>query len=603
MEQKKYVFMVMEEASHKINKKEMTGYASIDQPWLMFYENQAIYAKMPAMTAYDYMRLNNGLYLQRTAIDYFGNTITYKELFRQIDRIANSFLALGVKPNDVVAICASGLPEVIYCFYALNKIGAISCMIDPRTNTARITDHLNDVHANLVVIIDAYYEKIHTAVKETDISKEIIVSPSTSLKMVTKNVYKQKTKHVVPRIKSSKFTISWEAFYDLGKKSKQEVWYPYRANSVAAIILTSGTTGVPKMAPLSNYNLNSIVEKYRYVKMPITAGQKILNIMPPFIAYGLTFGIHMATSRGITNIIIPKFEVEKFASLILKHKPDHLLGVPSHFEYLMYDKKMQQADLSFLKTISAGGDRMLVDVQRKINQFLTERGFHKGINVGYGMTEMCSSAITQMEGLNEPGTVGIPLVGNIAAIFDEETEEELPYGEEGELCLRGDGAIYDGYLNNPQETAKLLKKHRDGYVWVHTGDIAVINEFGIVKIVGRKKVVIIRPDGHNVFPSQIENVLMKNKDVQTCAVVGIKAKESAHGEYPKAYIVLDKTCRLTEKEMEKKLRRLCSQSLPERDVAYQYEFVKELPLTSGGKVDYLKLKAKEEMKKKEKVKS
>lgn len=199
-----------------------------------------------------------------------------------------------------------------------------------------------------------------------------------------------------------------------------------------------------------------------------------------------------------------------------------------------YKKKV---DLSFVKCAIAGGDKMSTEVERKVNAFLKNNNCSKKIQKGYGMTEMSSGVVITTDKCNKEGSVGIPCIGTTAKIIDCETGQELTYGQQGELCI-STPTVMLGYLNNEEETNKVIEVDKEGKKWVHTGDMAYIDEDGCIFIIDRMKRMIIRPDGHNVFPSLIETVIMGCKAVEKVAVVGMPDDKGSSGKWPVAHVVL-----------------------------------------------------------------
>ena len=233
-------------------------------------------------------------------------------------------------------------------------------------------------------------------------------------------------------------------------------------------------------------------------------GQKLLNVMPPFIAYGYSCGIHMPLVMGLHIIIIPNLDPDKLGALVWKYKPAHMFGVPTHYQQLAADPLLKNKDLSFIRNYAAGGDSLSLGAEQTVNRFLKAHGVEYPLAKGYGMTEVSSAATIAAGNVTKPGSVGIPMVNTVVSIFEPGTETELPIGQRGEICICTPTAM-KGYYNKPEETAYLLRRHADGQLWAHTGDIGSMDEDGFVYLDARIKRIIIRHDGFKVFPSMIEN--------------------------------------------------------------------------------------------------
>lgn len=559
--------------------KEVTGYPSIDKPWLKYYSDEAINSSLPQCSVYKYLFENNKNNLKDTALIYFDRKITYSELFDNIDKTAKAFKSYGIKEKDVVVMTTVTTPETIYAFYALNLLGAIANMVDPRTSIDGIKNYINEVNAKFVLTIEVACPKIEKAIMNTKVKKVLIVSPSDSLSPLKKCLYNLTNK----KQKIFGECVRWKEFIQHGSNTEYTT-IPYTKDRCCVMVHTGGTTGMPKSVMLSNDNLNAMAMQYYLLGVEFNRTQNFLNIMPPFIAYGVVLGIHMPLCLGLNDVLIPQLDPDKFADLIIKYKPAHLAGVPMHYEKLRTSPKTQNLDLSFFQMTGCGGDGMAEGFEESINEFLFEHKCKYPITKGYGMTEISSAATTNKTELNKLGSVGIPHLKTTVSIFEVGTDKELMYGEEGEVCMHAPTMML-GYYNNASEENKVLLKHSDGKVWIHSGDIGYMDSDGFLFINGRLKRMIIRPDGHNVWPSQIENIIQKHPNVKECAVVGLQVLENQNGKIPTAFIVLDDTTTEIDK-LEQEIDEFCKVYLPERDCAMEYRFIDAIPLTPIGKVDY-----------------
>lgn len=578
-----------------------TNRPSMDRPWLQYYDNEVYTRDLPRKTYYRYAKDNNVDNMENTAINYYGFKTNFKGFFDKVDKIANSFSALGVKKGDIVTICSPTFPETIYANYALNKIGAVANNIDPRTNAKRILDNLNKVNSDYLVMLDIAYPKIDTIIRDSNVKKVICNSYMDSIPVLARPIFKRKLNMelekkglVIPDIPYGSLYINFKDFINIGRNTVAEE-VEYTPNMPAAMVLTGGTTGIPKSVTLTNDSVISICEQYKDTDLGLEKGQSLLNIMPQFIAYGWSFGVVMAPSLGIEDINIPQFDPDCFADYIIKYKPNHIVGVPTHYTSLMHSEKMRNVDFSgFLKSISAGGDYFLLGSEQEFNEFLHSHGYDKNVIVGFGLTERNSSVATRLNKRNILGSAGVPLSRNIISIFDfpkdgsNGTEKELGYGEYGEICIAGPSAMA-GYYKDDEKTREVQIKHSDGLVWTHTKDRGYMTRDGVLFSCGRTKRMIIRPDGHNVWPMEMENIIKRHSAVEECCVVGIPSDTTTQGEFPMAVVVLKDNCTTPLEVVEKELRELCSVNLPERDVPYKYTFVDSLPLTNIGKIDFMEV--------------
>lgn len=585
-----------------------TGYASIDKPWLKYHTVEAIKKEIPKKTLYRNLIDNSKNHLNDTALIYFDRKITFKELFSMIDKTADALAACGLRENDFITLLSVTTPESVALFYAANKIGVTVNLMDPTTNKSRIEFMCKDTNSKIVFVLDLFKEKIADALKDSNI-EIVTMSPFDSIPLGLKigvyaKIFFEKIKNISENNeKKSTSDVKLPNWYDFLRNTKYgySKEAPFNMDHVACCDYTGGSTGVPKGAKLTDYNVNAVATQYQNLDMNICRGQKMLNIMPMFLAYGINM-LNMSLNVGVTNIIIPKFDASKFADLIIKYKFNHFMGVPSHFEPLLNDPKLDGVDLSHWITPAAGGDLANGDLERRTNTFLREHNAKTDMLKGYGLTEMSSAVATCTNKVNAIGSAGFPLAKNTIAIFDVDIEKGITshneicgYGNLGEICITGP-SMMQAYYNNPKETLEAIQIHEDGSIWLHTGDIGYMDENGMLFIKGRLKRLIVRPDGHNVFPSEIENVLATHPAVKEVVVIGVKDQNSLNGKWCKAIVVLNPEYVGLEGEVEKDLKELCLANLQERDGAKFYEFRDSIPYNHGGKPDIVALEKEEEEK-------
>lgn len=569
----------------------MVGYPEIDMPGLKVFSDEQIMADYPEELLYDAIRDYNHDNLDTVAINFMDTEITYREMFENIDKCVKSFATMGVKPGDIVTFCTPTTPETIYMFYALNYLGAVGNFVDLRTNKERIAQYINDADSKLVVSNDNVLKKVNGLIDETCANKIINADTSISLPNKIKPLYKMKT---IKNTVVSKNVMSYKSFIKAGNKVEFEdiEKAPYNPDTTALIVYTGGTTGIPKGAMLTNQGINSIASNYMNSGFNKQPGQKFVDIMPPFIAYGFAVGIHLPFLCGFTDIIIPKFDPTKIGDTMLHHKPQHFIGVPSHFEHMLSDSKLQNADMSFLINAGVGGDSINPSKEMAINEFLKAHNCNNMLRVGYGMTENSSGSITDV---NDPstkiGSVGVPLVNNTVKIVNPETKESLGYNQSGEIYITGP-QMMKGYFKNDDETSKVFVHDELGTKWIKSGDYGHMDEDGNVFIESRIKNMIVRPDGHNVYPLTVASVLGQDQNIDEVVVVGIKSKYGYEGTIPTAYVILKEGIEPSE-QVKQEILEFQSHHLPERDGALDIRFVKEFPLTPIGKVDVRRIASEE----------
>ena len=561
-------------------------YASQAKPWLKYYDQKFIDQTLPALSAFEYVCQRSKNHLNDTALEYYGRKFTYADLIVNVKKTAAALRGAGVKKGDIITVVSIMTPEIIALFYAADMMGATLNLVDPRYSVEGIREYIEEVDSHLLVCLNVVYERCRQAAKRTNVEKVIVLSPANSLPPVMAVGYKLTTPD---KNKYASNVIRWKQFIK-GGEGQSTAAEPYDPDHACVVVHTGGTTGSPKGVMLTDDCFNGIALQFQAYPKLFHRGQKLMNVMPPFIAYGFACGIHLPLVLGFTVIIIPNLDPAKLGSLVLKHKPEHMFGVPTHYQQLAADPKLRDKDLSFIINYAAGGDSLSRGAEQTVNDFLAAHGARYPIAKGYGMTEV-SSAATVAAGLdNKPGSVGIPMVNTVVAAFEPGTDQELPIGQRGELCISGP-CLMKGYYNKPEETAILLRRHPDGRVWAHTGDMGYLDEDGFVFLDSRIKRMIIRHDGFKVFPSMIENVVSRHPAVHQCSVVGCADKDHTQGRLPFVYIVLKADTTAKKKQVIRELERMCAEELPEYVQPVAYKFISSMPMTPVGKVDYRQLEA------------
>lgn len=558
-----------------------TGSPSIDKPWLKYYSREAIEAPLPECTAYEFLYRNNKDYLSEIALNYYNHRFSYKQLFEGIEQAAKSFFAMGVRENDTVIVCAVNTPETVFVIYGLNRLGAIANMIDPRTNENQLCKYMNECEAKTVVTIDLAYPVIKKAVKNSEVEKIVVISAAYSLPGYKRLLYQIKSK-AVPLDSG---VLCWKDFIAHGK-TETPVYANYQKERCSILAHTGGTTGIPKGVMLSDDCLNAVAHSYRYMPASIERKHKFFNDLPPFIMYGLSFALHTALCCGLEVILYPKFDSKEFPKVYAKYKPNHFCAVPDHLRYLQIDKATVHLDMSFAITAGVGGDSLDTELEKRANRFLKSNGCKFEVAKGFGMTELGATAVSSFPGANAVGSVGVPLVCNTIKIVDLDTGKELSYRQTGEIWISSP-SIMLGYYNNSKETEEILMTDENGIRWIRTGDLGYINEDGLVFHEGRiRRIYITMEKGQpaKIFPTLVETAIKKSESVYDCVVVGRFMKDSSYYEAV-AYVVLKSESR-AKGDMEQELGLLCENEVPSYMCPVEYRFVRELPHTPIGKVDF-----------------
>ncbi len=556
-----------------------------DAPWKKYYKKNDMKINIHNENIYQFLknRMIKNNYENNIAINYYNFKITYKEFFEKIDLCAEKFKMLGVKKYDIVTIISANIPEALISFYALNKIGAVTNLLHPMLSENEIKESLKLYKTKYLLALDITIPKVNSIIDDTDVLKVIILSIDLSFGRMKKLFYKiisyKKRYH---GLLSEKY-ISWKHFLKLNLSYKESVNI-IRRDDPALILESGGTTGTPKGIVLSNGNMNASTISALRAYPDLSSDDVILGIMPIFHGFGLEVSINDAFSVGAMVVLIPTFKKNNFIDLLKKYKPSVLVGVPTLFEALTMNSNSSNINLSNLKYVISGGDTLSKEKVLKINNFLYDHGSRTNLIQGYGLTEAVAAVSVDLKGASRPGTIGIPWPGIYVKIFEANTEKAVPYNEDGEICVCGPTVML-GYFNNEAETNQALKHHRDGNIWLHTGDIGSMDEDGFITYKQRLKRMIIT-SGYNVYPSRIEEILSSHEAVLTVSVIGIPHPYKK--EVPKAFIVLKKGYKKSD-ELENELKELCKKNLSSYAIPKEFEFRNSLPKTIVGKVDFKKL--------------
>ena len=551
-----------------------------EKVWMKYYSAEHAHEELPKCTIYQYLKERNQHRMSSTAIHYYGANITFTELLKRIDDAADAFAALGVKEGDLVSFLSVATPETITALYALNKLGAAKNTIDPRMDIKSISRMIVQSGSKILLTIDMAFPKVKKIMDEIKQDKIITVSPATSLPFIKKIAMKLASKN---DISYSDKVIKWETFIN-GGKNTTAVEAPYVGDAVVAITYTGGTTGFPKGVMMTNDSMNAVCINFRYCGISYEEGDRFLGIIPIFSAYGMVCGLHMPLCINLELCPIPKFVPDNFGKFIKTFRPNHFISTPAFIELLIDSPDVKGMDLSFIKTMGSGGDTMNEGLEGKLAQFMKEHNMKYPLAQGYGMSELSAAASFCVNDIYKAGSVGIPSLTTTVGIFDPETGEEKGYNEQGEVCVTGP-SMMKGYFNQPEETAYVMRKHADGKVWIHSGDIGYIDEDGFLFIKGRIKRMITRFDGHKVFPVNLESLVCERADVHNCSTIGVNDREHSQGQYPMILVEFDESVENKE-ALCKEIFQYCDENVEERGKPVAIVPIDAIPLTGMGKNDY-----------------
>lgn len=360
------------------------------------------------------------------------------------------------------------------------------------------------------------------------------------------------------------------------------------ADDVAVILYSGGTTGMTKGIELTNGNFNALAAQIRAIVPTAVPGDKMLAAMPIFHGFGLGVCIHSMLTWGGRCLLIPRFTPQSYAKLISREKCSFIAGVPTLYEALLRIEGLEREDMSSLKGVFSGGDSLSVELKKKIDAFLAAHKATIQVREGYGTTETVTACCLTPPTTFKEGSIGIPFPDMYMKIVKPGTDEELPYGEEGEILIAGP-TVMKGYMNNPEETASTLRTHADGLTWVYTGDLGFMDEEGFIYFKGRAKRMIVS-SGYSIYPAQMENVLDFNPMVSMSCVIGVP--DPYKMQKVKAFIVLGQGYQPND-ETREQLMDFCREHFAKFSMPYDIEFRDDLPKSLVGKVAYRTLEEEE----------
>lgn len=555
------------------------------KPWLKFYGNVPHSIDYPRVTMYEALLQTAREKPDALAYDFMGHASTYSGFISEIDRCADALAALGLKQGDRITISMPTSPQGIIAFYAANKLGAVASMIHPLSTAKEIEFYLNVAKSRFALTLDAFYAKFKEVKAATPLQTLILTRISDYLNFFKRVGFNLTKGRQIPKVPADPMVKWWADLMKGGYPSAPPA--KMDTDDMAVILYSGGTTGVPKGIMLSNMNFISEGKMVsEWGKLDDTAS--VLAILPIFHGFGLGVCINACFMGGGKSILVPIFTPETVADLIRSRKPSFVIGVPTLFDALSRNPKMHKADLSCLRATFSGADTLPRPVKERFEEMVKKQGGNIQLLEGYGLTEAVTAIMATPIGNYREGSIGVPFPDMLAKIVKLDTIEEAPLGEEGEICVAGP-AVMMGYLDQPEETAATLRKHADGRIWLHTGDIGTMDADGFFYFKLRQK-RMIKSSGMNVYPAQVEDLLYKHDKVRDACVIGVP--DEAQVQAVKAFVVLKNPAEAGP-EAEKEIINYCREHLIKWSCPRSIEFRNDLPKTLVGKIAFNTLEKEE----------
>ncbi len=540
-------------------------------PGTMFEMLQSVAAKYPKNIAFDFM----------------GKPTSYEALVSQVRQCAAALKTLGIREGDKVTIAMPNCPQAICMFYAINLVGGIANMIHPLSAEKEIEFYLQASNSVAAITLDQFYGKFANVRKNVPIRNLIIASIADALKPVMALGYKLTEGKKFPPVPKDAPVILWKDFLKLSSAG-HNYEIKRRDTDPAVILYSGGTTGTTKGIVLTNRNFNALSDQVIATNPMFRPGDKMLAAMPIFHGFGLGVCIHTMLTQGGRCILVPRFTPKSYAKDLVKHRCNFIAGVPTLYEALLRLEDMEGADLSCLKGVFSGGDSLSVELKKKFDKFLYDHRATIQVREGYGTTETVTACCLTPTHMYKEGSIGLPFPDTYIKIVEPGTENELPYGQEGEILLAGPTVMQE-YMDHPAETAQTLRHHADGLTWVYTGDLGTMDEQGFVFFKGRAKRMIVT-SGYNVYPAQLENILDAHPMVQMSCVIGVPDPYKMQKVKAFVKLVPEAAANDATKQI---LLDYCREHIAKYAMPYDIAFKDEMPKTLVGKVAYRVLEEEE----------
>ena len=604
--------------------------AEMTQSRIVLDELQKVDPVISELSLYEVINKIASQYPNRPALQFMGKITSFKEMLKNISAAASEFERIGISRGDCVALCAPNCPQAVVTLYALNKIGAVAVLLNPLLPAAQLLKQIKDTGCKGLIILDLLMPRLlkelrraedknkaahaineprsnngHGFVMPIKLSDEM--SRSTALryklllafKLLRTGIYTRQNRHYADSI----FTGSPAKTIYENNSLSVKLGTSAPAKQPAVIIFSGGTSGSPKPVIHTSESINLAAMQCLATEPPIEEGMSMLTVLPIFHIYGLIVALHLALLAAGKCILLPRFTTGSMVDILIKDRPTYMAGVPAIYASLLKSKHLKKAekkgrlDFSGFRVGFCGGDKLDDSTLRGFNEMLRHNGGAGRIVDGYGLTECCPVTVMPRDGTGPEGSIGRPFLGIDLCIVNPETNENLQYGEEGEICIHAQSTMLH-YLGGSSDSSGTFRLHSDGRLWLHTGDLGKQDEDGYLYLTARMR-RIIKVSGYSVFPSYIEEVLEGHPGISKAAItsynngsaqVHIKASIVLNKGYFRAGSKLFPKSKLLRKSAENNARRqildYCHQKLAPWSVPKIIEFLASLPVNMLGKTAY-----------------
>ena len=548
------------------------------QPWHQHYDQDVPPTlSYPAVPVHELLNNTTARFPDNTAIIFYDNKLTYRQLNTLVDKFAAGLQHLGLKKGDRVAVYMANCPQSVIAYYAILRAGGIVVPSNPLFVAREFEHQANDSGARIAICLSLLYPRVKQARPNTQLEHVIVTNVKEYFPGLLKFLFtltrEKKDGH---RVDISGDTNTYWLQDILNSAPDKPTPVDIKPEDTAVLMYTGGTTGVPKGAQLTQHNVVANAVQTATWMVGTTEGKDvILTALPLTHSYAMTVCMNHAVYRAFAQILIPNpRELDRLLGTINKHKPSLAPGVPTLYMAINNYPDVGKYDLKSIKACISGAAGLPPEVQEEFQRITGGK-----LVEGYGLSE--ATPVTHCNPIvsgGRIGTIGVPLPDTDCKIVDADTETEtLGAAEPGVLCISGP-QVMKGYWGMPTETANVLRQDETGKVWLHTGDVAEMSEDGYFRIVDRKKDMILAAGGYNVYPREIEDVLYEHPKVMEAAAIGVPVGGS--DQRAKVFIVL----RPGETATEEEILEFCNERLAKYKVPKSVEFREDLPKTMVGKI-------------------
>ena len=551
-----------------------------NRPWLASYGDIPKNLSYPGCSMYALVRRAAEKYPDTHAWEFEGNYASYPSFLAAIDRAARALYALGLRAGESIMLALPNCPQAAELFYAADRIGAVANMVHPLSSPGEFRRYGELSGSRFAVTLESFAPKLCAACPEirvitTRISDALSPALRPAYRLISEAKYRRRAKHLP--------VMRWKEFLSAGKGATLPSLRDTGC-APAVILYSGGTTGITKAILHSADAFNAAgLQTMAANHFCHPDGHRMLAVLPNFHGFGLGIGFHAAFIHGCTVMLLPRFSAKGVLRL-LKKRPSYMTGVPTMFEALLRTPPPRRLNLSSLRGVYSGGDSLPSDLKARFDAFLAAHGAKTVLREGYGATECVAACCLSPEGGVRAGSIGIPFPDMCLRVCTPGTEDPLPPGSDGELCVSGPTVML-GYLNDPEETALTLRRDADGMLWLHTGDIGRMDADGYFYFRGRLKRMIVT-SGYNVYPKELEHILAGHPKIAAVCTVGV----------PDAYrIQRIRACIVPAAgispgpELQAEIAAFAAENIARYALPREYIFLEELPRTPLGKIDYRQL--------------